>query len=347
MPTRLSQLALSLVLVGTALGTLPIDAQSAEPRAVPVEAAEVRVAAVRHEITAVGSLLADESVMLRFEIAGRIRDIGFADGETVEQGRALLALDPAELQAELAESAAAVDLDTLSFDRAKDLLARELASRQQYDEALARLSASRARQAVNEARLAKATLRAPFAGVLGFRLVSPGDYVQPGQDIVTLEAVDPLKVDFRVGEMHAAQIRPGQEVTVRVDAFPDRSFTGQVGAIAPRIEEATRSVLVRALIPNPDHALRPGMFARVRLTLEERPDSLLVPEQALVPARNESFLYRIVDGKAVRTPVRPGLHRGGEVEILEGLSPGDTVVTAGQMKIGDGMPVTILSAPGS
>jgi membrane fusion protein, multidrug efflux system len=333
------------ILCAATLLTGGVFAQPPGPRATSVETVEVRAGTVRHQVHAVGSLRADESVVMRFEIPGRIAEIRFTEGETIAQGSELIALDATELRARLAESSAAVKLDTLSFERAQDLLKKELISRQQYDEAVATLSASRARQAVDEARLAQATLRAPFNGVLGLRHVSPGEYVQPGQEIVGLDAIDPLKVDFRIPEAEGARLRTGQPLLLRVDAFPGREIAGHVYAIAPRVDEATRTVAVRGQVPNPGHELRPGMFARVALVIEERTDALLIPEEAVVPAAAGQFVFRVADGHAVRTPVILGRRQGGEVEVLRGLSPGDRVVTAGQTKIGDGAPVTVLPPP--
>lgn len=319
-------------------------AQNQAPRGMPVEATAVRLGTVSVDISAVGTLLANESVMIRPEIAGRITDVHFSEGQRVVKGTKLISIDASELRAQLEESASAVKLGKLSFERAKELSRRNLMSRQEYDQAQANLSGSLARQNLNEARLNKTVLRAPFDGVLGLRKVSPGDYVQPGQDIVNLEDIGALKLDFRVPETYIAKIRPDQSVELGVDAFPGVMFTGKVYAIEPRIDEATRTIQLRAHIPNADGRLRPGMFARVSLMLEQRPNALLIPEQALVPMGSERFVYRVVDGKAVKQKVTLGQRRAGEVEISAGLSPGDTVVTAGQMKLQDGAPVTVLQA---
>jgi len=168
--------------------------------------------------------------------------------------------------------------------------------------------------------------------------------VQPGQAIVNLEAMDSLKADFRIPEVYVGQIKTGQETVVRVDAFPGREFRGRIYAIDPRIDEASRTILLRARIPNGRGELRPGMFVRVTLVLGERPDALWVPEQAIVPMGNGKFVYRIADGKAVLTPVTIGDRREGRVEIAEGVGPADTVVVGGQTKLFDGMPVAPIGA---
>lgn len=318
--------------------------QGGPPRATPVEVALVLTGTVSVDISAVGSLLANESVVIRPEIAGRITDVHFSEGQKVNKSDELITIDATELRAQVAESASAVKLNQLSFDRAKELSERKLMSRQEYDQAQANLSESRARQNLNEARLSKTILSAPFDGVLGLRKISPGDYVQPGEDIVNLDDIGSLKLDFRIPEIYLPRIKTGQPVEVHVDAFPDAAFMGEVYAIEPGIDVVTRSILLRARVPNEDSKLRPGMFARLTLTLDERPNALLIPEQALVPEGNERIVFRVVDGKAVRQKVIIGQRRAGEVEIREGLNPGDTVVTAGQMKIRDGAAVTALRA---
>jgi membrane fusion protein (multidrug efflux system) len=295
---------------------------------------------------AIGTLRADESVTIRPEIPGRILEIRFKEGQAVREGDDLITLDPAEYQAQLAESTASTKLTRLNYDRAREMLKKRLVSQQEYDEAMARLQESQARQALDQVRLAKTRLRAPFAGVLGLRKVSPGDYVQVGQDIVNLEAIDTIKLDFRIPEIYLAQVRPGQGVEVQVDAFPDKSFTGEVYAIDSGIDEETRTLQLRARIPNTDRTLRPGMFARANLVLERREDALLVPEQAIVPMGDNKFVFRVENGKAVLIQVEIGQRREGKVEIRTGLARDDVVITAGQMpKVRDGTPVTVVAGP--
>ncbi|HLA75482.1 MAG TPA: efflux RND transporter periplasmic adaptor subunit [Gammaproteobacteria bacterium] len=353
---------LKIIFITLALGLLNSVAAAAEPPTgkkaggaagsggkpggpMPVEVAKVEPGTVTLDISAVGSLRANESVVIRSEIAGRVDAIHFSEGQLVAQGADLLSLDASEFRAQLAESASSVKLNQLNYQRAKDLVGKKLLSQQSYDEAQAKLTQSRANQSLQEARLAKTQLKAPFAGVLGLRQVSPGDYVQPGQDIVNLEDISTLKLDFRVPETYLADIKAGQQVNLQVDAYPNRRFSGKVYAIDPRVDEKTRTLLLRGLIPNPDGLLRPGMFARVSLVLAQRDNALLIPEQALVPKGNTQSVYRIVDGKAVQTNVKIGQRRAGKVEILEGLATHDSVVIGGQMKLQDGMPIQPLVQP--
>jgi membrane fusion protein (multidrug efflux system) len=195
-----------------------------------------------------------------------------------------------------------------------------------------------------EAKLAKTDIRAPFAGIIGLRSVSVGDYVKEGADLVNLESIDPLKVDFRVPETYLRQVQPGQLLTITLDAVPGKTYDGKVIAVNPLVDAAGRSIVIRAQVPNKDQGLRPGMFARVRLITREQADAMVVPEQALVPQGTEQYVFKVMDGKVARVKVETGQRRDSKVEVLAGLSPGDTVVTAGQLKIRDGMPVSVVIA---
>lgn len=312
------------------------------PPSVPVEAAIVQTAVVSDEVSAVGTLRSNESVMIRPEIAGRIASINFKEGEPVEAGQVLVSLDDSTHQAELADARAALKLAESNFRRLDELFKKGSITARERDEALARLESTRATLQLSQARLDKTDVTAPFAGMLGLRRVSPGDYVTPGQDLVNLEDIDPIKVDFRIPERHLSSLSTGQLIRVRVDAFPSRAFDGEVYAIDPQIDPGGRSIAIRAYIDNPDLVLRPGLFARVRLVVAERPGAMVVPEEAIVPRGDQRYVFRVVDGKAALTEVTIGQRQGGNVEIVAGLSRDDTVVTAGQLKIRDGAPVVVL-----
>ncbi len=326
-------------LVGS--GAVLAQQNASKPPPMAVKAAPVVRETLNVEATAVGTLRADETVMIRPEIAGRVVTIHFQEGQTVRTGDPLVTLDPDEYQAQLAGSTAQVDLDALSYRRLQDLQRKNLTSEQNLDEAKAKLDASRARQSLDQVRLERTVIRAPFAGTVGLRLVSPGAYVKPGDDIVNLESLGAIKLDFRVPETFLARLAVGQRLTARVDAYSDQEFEGAIYAINPALDPETRTVLLRARLPNPDNRLRPGLFARVNLVLERRENALVVPEEAVVPMGRNPFVYRVVDDKAVNTPVMLGLRQPGVVEVIEGLTDGDWVVTDGQLKIRDGAAVTV------
>jgi membrane fusion protein (multidrug efflux system) len=221
------------------------------------------------------------------------------------------------------------------------LLAKNFISAQAMDEIRENLNQSLAREAEIKAKLAKSTILAPFEGVTGLRQVSPGAYAKAGQDIARLEGIGVLKLDFRVPEAYLRRIRTGQPLVINVDAYPGESFSGTIYAIEPSVDESTRTVLLRARLPNPGVRLKPGMFARVNLDLERRENALLVPEQAIVPRGDGRFVFRIADGKAQLVKVEMGARRPGEVEILKGLEAGDTIVIDGQLKLQDGAAVSV------
>ena len=312
------------------------------PRPMSVEAMQAVVAPINDEATAVGSLQSNEAVVIRSEIAGRIATINFKEGKTVKAGDLLFSLDASEYKAQHAQSAVNVKLTEMNFNRAKDLREKSLISQQEYDDTSAKLEDARAKLAIDQSRLEKSSIRAPFNGVLGVRSVSPGAYIKPGEDLAMLEDIDPIKVEFRIPETYSHQVKPGQHISVRVDAYPGEVFSGEVYVIDTRMDAQTRTMLLRGRIPNAAKNLRPGMFARVALVLATRTNALVIPEQAMVPFGSDQFVYRVIDGKAVQTRVEPGRRINGKVEIKSGVNVGDSVITAGQMKLRDGMPVAVL-----
>lgn len=315
----------------------------------PVEAEVAKAERIAQEIIAVGSLRSNESVTLSSEIAGRIAGIQFREGQPVARGTLLFELDDSVYRAELEQARAGLALARRNHERSKELFERNLISTRERDEAAAKLDLDSATVALAEARLAKTRIKAPFDGVVGLRAVSPGDYITAGQPLAPLEQISVLKADFRLAEAALSRIKVGQTLNLEVDAWPGQIFPGRVYAIDPRLAEETRSIGVRARVPNDKGQLRPGLFARVRLVIAEREGAVLVPEQSIVPQGEQPFVYVIEDGKAVLRPVQLGLRQAGRVEIVSGVQPGDIVITAGAQKIGPGAPVMPinLAAPGA
>jgi membrane fusion protein (multidrug efflux system) len=336
--------SLRLLLLGLAFASVAA-AQPAgkppagKPMAMPVRMAAVSQTVVTNAATAVGNLIANESVVIRPEIAGRVTAIHFREGERVAAGAKLVSIDSAEVEAQRAASDADRVLNQQRYDRAAELYRKNFISSQALDEARANLARSKARMAEDDARLRKSEVKAPFAGTLGLRLISPGAYVKAGDDIVRLEDTSVMKVDFRIPETFLARLRRNQEVTLQVDAYPGRSFTGRTYAFESSIDEKTRTVLVRARVPNADGTLKPGMFARVSLVLESIANALVVPEEALVPRGGQMFVFKVVDGKALLTPIETGSRTPGQVQIVKGLAADDRVVTEGHQKLQNGMMV--------
>lgn len=332
---------LALAKGGGKEGAAAPAAPPAPARPMPVEAVAVKVGAVTRTVTAVGSMMSSESVVIRPEVAGRITAIAFTEGEPVKKGAVLIRLDDAVARATLAQAQASLVFSRADLNRASELFRQNSGTAKAREQALAKLQADEAAVQLAQAQLDKLTLAAPFDGVLGLRAVSVGDVVQPAAALVNLEAIDQLKLDFRVPEAYLPAVRAGQTLDVTVDAFPGRTFQGTVYAINPLLDVNGRAVVIRARVPNAGLELRPGLFARVTLALTENAQAMLVPEQALFAQGTQQLLYRVVDGKATLTKVRIGVRRNGEVEVTEGIGPGDTVVTGGQIKIRDGAPVAV------
>ena len=319
--------------------TAPVNAATGTPTTIVVEAAPVTLGSVRRQIEAVGSLRSNESVIIRPEIAGRITEILFNEGQQVRKGTPLFRLDAAIARAQVEQAKASLVLSKANHERAEDLYRRGAGTQRARDEAVAKLHADEASLSLAQATLDKATLLAPFDGIIGLRRVSVGDYVNPGQDLVNLENIEQLKVDFRVPEIYSTQLRVGQTVRISLDAIPNSAYEGQVYAIDPAYDPNGRAIILRARLPNKDGLLRSGMFARVTLLVDEREQAVVVPETALVPVGGEQFIFRVVDGKAVLTKVKIGQRRQGQVEIVEGLAHDAVIVTEGSVKLRDGAAV--------
>lgn len=316
-------------------------AKGGPPPGVVVEAARVTTVKLPRALTAVGSLRSDETVILRPEIAGRIAQIHFKEGERVAKGSVLLTLDASVQQADLDKARANLTLSKTKFERSVDLRNKGFLSSQAQEEAENNLKVAQADAELMQARISKATIRAPFSGTIGLRLVSVGDYVKEGQDMVNLESLDPLKVDFRVPELALSQVKDGQSLQIALDALPDKVYDGRIVAINPLLDANGRAVVIRAQVANRDGKLRPGMFARVRLFTSEARDSALVPEESLFPVGDDKYVYKVIDGKALRQKVEIGQRRDGKVEIVSGLAAADVIVTAGHLKIRDGAAVRV------
>jgi membrane fusion protein, multidrug efflux system len=329
----------------TAPSATPVSSPAKTDNGTVVEAAVVKTSKLAQGITAVGSLRSDESVVIRPEVAGRIAEILFQEGKPVRKGATLVRFDTSVQKAELQQAEANLNLNKNKLDRAIDLQKKGFISSQAKDEAENNFRVAQASYDLASAKLTKLEIKAPFSGTVGLRSVSVGDYIRDGQDIANLEALDPLKVDFRVPEIFLKQVASGQSLQVNLDAFPNQSFEGKVLAINPLLDANGRSIVIRAVVKNADARLRPGMFARVRLLTSDVQDAMTIPEQALLPQGEEFYVYRVADGRASRVKVEIGQRREGVVEILRGVTKDDVIVTAGQLKIRDGAPVKVAATP--
>jgi membrane fusion protein (multidrug efflux system) len=333
----------------TVVETSPETSMSAPASAIIVEAATVETRDLKKLISAVGTLRAKESVTLASEIGGRVEKILFEEGRPVEAGAILFQLDTTILNASVQSASAAYELAGSTFERTESLSKRGISATQTLDEAQANLHSTEAALALAQAQLEQAAIRAPFSGVIGLRSVSVGAYVTAGSsDLAKLDQIDPLVAEFTLPEIALTNLSVGQEVSINTDALPGQPFKGAIYAIEPSIEEAGRSIRIRAMVDNPDLQLRPGLFARIEVTAGTKGDAILVPESAIVPSGESQNVYRINTEETVEiVPVTLGQRLDGKVEILEGLDKEARVVTAGQQKLQAGSKVQEQKLEGS
>ena len=304
----------------------------------PVVSAPVRAALLTRALSAVGTAQANEAVNITSKTSNIVARVRFTDGQQVRQGEILVELDSAQARADLAVAQAALTESTSQYLRSKELLNTQAVSKSQYDQLVATKQANEARLAAARARLEDTVIRAPFSGRVGLRKVSVGSLISPGAMITTLDDTSVIKLDFSVPENVVASLRDGLAVKAKSNAYPNRVFTGRVSSIDSRIDPTSRSVAVRALVPNNDSALRPGMFMTVELESESR-TALVIPEEALVPEKSSQYVFLVRDGVASKREVTIGVRQPGSVEVLAGLAAGDRVIVEGTIKARDGGPV--------
>lgn len=318
-----------------------------------VEVDAVRTGRIVETREAVGTVRAHESIIVTAKVSGIIQEISFQEGEKVESGDVLVRLYDAErradIEAAVAEShraAAQRDEVRTRLDRAQALRRSGAGTEAQVEDLAAQMrtlesaiASAEARRRAAEARLEDLVVRAPFAGRLGTRSVSVGAYVSPGTRITTLDDLSRIRLDFSVPENLLARLQPGQAVRATSAAFGERVFHGTVAVIDPRVDPATRTVRLTAEFANPDEALRPGMFLSVLLEVTNKDDATVVPEEAIVSEGLRQLLYVVKDRTVERRVVRLGQRQAGRVEVIEGVSPGETIVVRGVQRVRPGLTV--------
>ncbi len=301
-------------------------------------------------LQAIGTAQARESIVLTPKVADTIRALRFDSGDRVRRGQVLVEMSSVEQAADYAEARAANDAAQEELRRYQELFDRGFASQARLDTVRAAANATEARLNAGASRIADRTIRAPFAGVVGLRTASPGEFMRPGDQIGTLDDVTEIKLDFDVTETELARLAPGVEIIALTAAYPDRTFTGVIADVDSRVDPATRTVRVRAMLPNPDEVLRPGMLMTVQVRSNPR-QGLAIPEIAILDQADGAYVYRVVareGGQAVDlVRLRVGQRTGGMAEVLEGLSAGDQVITEGVQSVRPGQPVQIGASPGS
>jgi membrane fusion protein (multidrug efflux system) len=328
-------LAASLLLtVGPATAAQP-------PPAVFV--AEAKLDHFADRLEALGTLRANESVILTASVTETVTDIHFDDGDRVAAGKVLLEMTKAEERALLEEARATVGEARRQYERVKSLESSGTAAKSLLDERRREWETARARLTAIESRLDDRLVRAPFSGVVGLRNISVGALVEPGDIITTLDDDSVMKMDFSVPSTYLETLRPGLAIVARARAYSGRTFEGEVKSVDSRIDPVTRSVVVRAVLPNNDRALKPGMLMQIELLRNPR-ETLVIPEEALVPQGDKQFVLvvDVANGNTVmRREVQLGGRRPGDVEILKGLTPGEKVITDGTLKVRPGQAVTV------
>ncbi|MDT8377053.1 MAG: efflux RND transporter periplasmic adaptor subunit [Mariprofundaceae bacterium] len=307
----------------------------------PVVVLKAHTLMLSDQMEALGTAQANESITITAKVSGRLEEIAFTDGQQVRKGDLIVRLDQDEEYAQLIAAEVQLAEHTREVKRLQTLLARRAAATRELDErkTLAAVAASNIEQI--KARISELTLKAPFDGKVGIRRVSPGALIQPGQVIVTLDEIDPIKLDFSIPSTMLQGLKPGDRIEARAEALGDRVFTGRVTATDSRIDPLTRSMLLRAIIDNPDGELIPGMLMRVTLLANER-EAVVVPEESITQKQERHFITLVTaDGKAEIRAVQTGLRRDGLVEIRQGLAAGELVVVRGMGFVKPGQAVSV------
>ncbi|MBD9676008.1 efflux RND transporter periplasmic adaptor subunit [Pseudomonas sp. PDM18] len=332
---------------------------------VSVNAANAEERDWQSRLQAIGTLRAIQGVTLTAEVSGTVSAVQFVSGDKVKVGQPVVQLESDVEQATLRTAEADLGLAQVEYERGKSLVGRQAISKSEYDRLAAQLNRSTATVAQLRAALAKKRILAPFSGTIGIRQVDVGDYVSPGTEIVTLQDLSTLQVDFFLPEQDFPLLKRGQKVVVRVAAYPGQSFDAQIDAISPRVDNQTRNLLVRASMANPDGKLLPGMFANLEVQLPDSAPRVVVPETAVAFTLYGNSVYVVVPHKpkegekaedaktddkspkldVERRFVKTGERREGSVVILEGLKAGEQVVTSGQLKLDNGTAVAIAKDP--
>jgi len=310
-----------------------------------VEVVDAAMEPVTVKVAALGTLQADQAITITPEITGIVTSIDFTDGQRMEAGDLVITIDDKDLTARLMQAEARLTLTRANYQRAEQLVKQGSGTARARDEALNDFKSAEAEVAAAKSALDKATITAPFPGIIGLRQVSLGQYLTAGQPIATLADVDNLRIDFSVSEVFLTHIRKGQDVRVVFDANPGMAYKGVISAVDPVVSTEGRALSARALLANEDGTLRPGLFGRVEIVTETR-TSIVLPEAAIVTSpTGAKAVFVVVEGHAKMKEIGTGERLPGKVEIVSGLEAGETVIVAGQLKVRDGAPVEPVPSP--
>lgn len=318
----------------------PTAVKSSAPQRLPVTAVIVQQSVLDNKIRSTGSLLANETVTLRAEVAGIVERIHFKEGQRVKKGQLLVQLNDDEVKAEIEKLQYTKKLNEAIANRQQQLLKKEAISQEEFETATTTLNTTIADIKVQQVRLNKHQIRAPFEGVIGLRAISVGSYLVPSDDIVTVYSINPIKIDFSVPGKYSTEVNPGDEISFRTEAH-NQSFTGNIYAIEPQIDTRTRSLKIRGMSANEDNKLLPGQFAQIELTLEKFDSALMIPTEAVIPELNGKKVFISKKGRAESRQIQTGIRTANQIQVLEGLAAGDTILTSGTLQLRPGAAVKV------
>ncbi len=312
---------------------------------VPVEAIIIKPQMLKNLIYATGTLMANEEVVLRSELSGRVTGVFFDEGKKIRKGSLMLKINDRDLKAELKRKELQEQLAADEERRKRSLLEISGISQEEYDKSLNALKMIQAEKEVLESQLAKTEITAPFDGVVGLRYVSEGSYISPDMLAATMQDIDPMKVEFSIPEKYSDRLKTGTEISL-IAGEEQEETRGRVYAVESKIDLGTRTIKARATISNPQGKLIPGSFVKVRITLEEIPDAIVIPSETVIPQIDGDKVFVCRDGVARLTSVHTGIRTDSGIQIIEGLVPQDTLIRTGLLQLADGRPVVISTLVG-
>ena len=313
------------------------------PKGLQVDGIVVAAGDFSNDLEVTGTIEANESVSLRSEVSGLVTSINFKEGTSVSKGTLLVKINDRDIQAQLQEALTRQKLSGTNENRSKQLLEKGAISQEEYDTSLADLQSLRSQTSLIRAQLAKTSIYAPFSGRIGLRSISVGEYLTPATMIANLSSVNPLKISFSVPEKYIGQIKLGSSITFTTDGY-SKTFTGKVFALEPGINTQTRTLQIKALVPNESNELLPGSFAKIKLALTTAKNAILIPNEAIVPVLKGKTVFISKNGKAQQVPVEAGTRTAESIVITSGLKVGDTVLTTGAMALKPDAPVKVTVA---
>ncbi|MCK9212382.1 MAG: efflux RND transporter periplasmic adaptor subunit [Ignavibacteriaceae bacterium] len=316
------------------------DSPGSPKRKTVVNAIIVKTKFIQDKIFSNGTFISNEEVELRSEISGKITKILFKEGQPIKKGTVLIKINDSELQATLKKNQSKESLARDKEYRIKQLFTKNLTSQQEYDNALSELNSAEADVEFTKAQLEKTEIRAPFDGIIGLRSVSEGSYISPTSKIATLQNINPVKVDFSVPQKYFGIVKEGKTILVKI-ASTGKTYSGKIYAVEPKIDESSRTVQARAIIPNDRRELTPGAYVEIDIVLQDIKDAIMVPSEAVVPdiQGEKVFVYR--NGIAVPQLVKQNIRTENEVQIIDGLNVGDTIIVSGIIQLKPNAPVKL------